>query len=207
MSYETLLEITEKRRSIRKFTDKPVSRDDIEKIVQIGLQAPCGFNAQMWEMVVVDDLGMRDEIAECLLDITRNAKTAKGFAAAPVFLLLYGDERVRQYGPPPKSDDKWWEFTLNASLGSAFMNMQLAATSLGLGSMWVSSGRSPKAQEKVSELLNLPPYLKLYELLAIGYPDMKPGKKKLRELSDVIHYNGAENYRSDDQIKKWFLPE
>jgi nitroreductase len=206
MNYESLLEIAENRRSIRKFTDQPVSRDDVEKIVQVGLKAPCGFNAQMWEMVVVDDLAMRNEIAGCLLDIVRNAKTAKGFADAPVFLILYGDDRVRQYGPPPKSDDNWWDFTLNASLCSAFMNMQLAATSLGLGSMWVSSGRNPQAQEKFRELLNLPPYLKLYELLAIGYPDTKPGKKKLRALSDVLHYNGDDNYRSDEEVEKWFKP-
>jgi nitroreductase len=207
MSYETLLDIAEKRRSIRKFSDKPVSRDDIKKIVKVGMEAPCGFNGQMWEMVVVDDLALRDEIAEFLLDIVRNAKTAKGFADAPVFLLLYGDERARQYGPPPKSDDSWWDFTLNATLGSAFMNMQLAATSLGLGSMWVSSGRNPKAQEKFAELLNLPPSLKLYEVLALGYPDITPGKKKLRDIADVLHFNGDDNYRSDDEVRKWFCPE
>lgn len=205
MDYDTLLKITENRRSIRKFSDKPVSRADIEKIVQIGMMAPSGFNAQPWEIVVVDDLGLRDEIAQYLLDGIGSGKTSKGFVNAPVFLMLYGDERTRKFGPAAKiGEDEWWEFVLNASLGSAFMSIQLAASSLGLGSMWVSAYRNPEVDNRARKLLNIPSHLKLYEMLAIGYPGMRPGKKKLRELSGVVHFNRADNYRSADDIEKWF---
>lgn len=201
--YETLMEITKNRRSIRKFSDRPVPREEIEKIVQIGMMAPSGFNAQMWEMIVVDDSSLREQITDLLL--SGLGKTSKGFTSAPVYLLMYADERVRQYGPAGRAgDDAWWEFTLNSSMSCSFMSMQLAASSLGLGSMWVSAFRNPAVEGPTRELLNIPPHLRVYEMLAIGYPGMKPGKKKLRELSDTLHFNRAENYRSQKELHRWF---
>lgn len=203
MSYETLLEITQNRRSIRKFNDKPVAREDIEKIVEIGMVAPSGFNGQMWEMVVVDDNGIRDQITKLLL--AGLGKTSRGFVSAPVFLLMYGDERIRKYGPVARVDnDAWWEFTLNVSMSNAFMSMQLAASSLGLGTMWVSAFRNPAVDGPTKELLNIPAHLRIFEMLAIGHPGMKAGKKKMRELSDTLHFNRAENYRTQEDLDNWF---
>lgn len=205
MLYKSMAEITANRRSIRKFTEESVSRQDIEKIVKIGMQAPSGFNAQPWEVVVVDDSKLRDEIAGHILDGIGEGKTSKGFVNAPVFMMLYGDERTRAYGPAAKiGNDKWWEFVLDASQGSALMSMQLAASSLGLGSMWVSAFRNPEVDKRIRKLLNIPSHLKIYEMLAIGHPGMKPGKKKMRELSDVLHYNSDDNYRTAEDIEKWF---
>lgn len=203
MSYETLLQIAENRRSIRKFSDKPVLRSDIEKIIQIGMMAPSGFNAQPWEIVVVDDKQLQGKITDLLLEGL--GKTSRGFISAPVYLIMYADERVRKYGPAAKIDnDAWWEFTLNTSLSCAFMNMQLATSSLGLGSMWVSAFRNPNVDQPTRDLLNIPKHLRVYEMLAIGHPDMDPGKKKLRNISDVVHFNRADNYRSVDELEEWF---
>ncbi len=203
MSYETFLEISKNRRSIRKFTDVPVSRVDIEKIVYAGMMAPSGFNSQPWEVVIVDENKLRNKVTDLLLKGI--GKSSRGFTNAPVYIFVYGDERVRKYGPATKiEDDAWWEFTLNSSLNCAFMSMQLAASSLGLGSMWVSAFRTPEVDQPVREFLNIPSHLKVYEMLAIGHPGMEGGKKKLRELSDVIHFNGADNYRNADDIEKWF---
>ncbi len=205
MDYEILSKITANRRSIRKFKEDAVSRDYIEKIVKIGMQAPSGFNAQPWEIVVIDDKELRNEITQYLLDGIGEGKTSKAFRKAPVFIILYGDERTRDYGPAGKKDnDKWWEFTLNTSLGCSFMSMQMAASSLGLGSMWVSAFRNPDVDSRARKLLKIPEHLKVYEMMAIGYPDMKPGTKKLRELTDVIHYNQDENYRTNDDLENWF---
>ncbi|WP_372713874.1 nitroreductase family protein, partial [Ilyobacter sp.] len=79
-------------------------------------------------------------------------------------------------------------------LASAFMSMQLAATSLGLASMWVSAFRNPKVEKKTKELLGIPEYLEIFEMMAVGYTDMNPSPKKVKDLSEVIHYNRADNY-------------
>lgn len=203
MSYEKFLELATNRRSIRKFSDKPVPREELEKVVQAAMHSPSGFNSQPWEMVVVDDDALRNQITETLL--AGLGKTSRGFISAPVYIFLYGDERVRQFGPAAKvADDDWWDFTLSGSLSCSFMHMQLAATSLGLGSMWVSAFRDPKVEEPTRKLLNIPPHLKLYEMLAIGYPGMNAGKKKMRDISNVVHYNQASNYRSAEDLDSWF---
>lgn len=205
MNYEILSDIAATRRSIRKFEDTPVSRKDIEKIVKIGMQAPSGFNAQMWDVVVVDNLTLRDEISGYILDGIGNGKTSKGFRTAPVFILLYGDERTRQYGPAAKKgDDNWWEFTRTASLSSAFMSMQLAAASLGLGTMWVSAFRNQQVDSRTKSLLSIPPHFKVFEMMALGHPAIKPGQKRLRQVSDIIHYNQSKNYRTKEDLDNWF---
>jgi hypothetical protein len=90
------------------------------------MMAPSRFNAQMWEMVMVDDNHFRTQITE--LQLSGLGKSSKGFINAPVYLLMYFDERVRKYGPETKkNNDAWWEFTLNSSMSCAFMPMQLAA--------------------------------------------------------------------------------
>lgn len=137
-----------------------------------------------------------------------NGKTSKGFVNAPAFIILYGDKRVRKYGPPTRiGNDDWWKFTFEASLNNAFMSMQYAATSLGLGSMWVSAFRDPEVADTVQELLNIPSHFQVYEMLALGQPDIKITKKKLRDVSDVLHYNMADNYRSDEEVEQYFLPK
>jgi len=208
MNYQAMLETATHRRSIRKFKTDPVARKDIEKLISVGMLAPSAFNAQMWEMVVIDDKVLRDEISTVLIESIGGAKTARGFVGAPVFLILYGDERARAYGPPAKTaDDAWWQFSLNASLGNAFMCMQLAAASLGLGTMWVSAFRNPEVEHKARQLLNIPDHLKAYEMMAIGYPDVKTGRKKLREINDAVHFNRADNYRTGEELDHWFNPK
>ena len=205
MDYETLLKIAINRRSIRKFKEDTVLRDDIEKIVKVGMQAPSGFNSQPWDIVVVDDKTLNDKISQYILDGIGKGKTSKGFSSAPVFIILYGDSRIRDYAPAnKKEDDQWWEFTFKSSLCNAFMCMQMAASSLGLGSMWVSAFRNPEVDKRTKELLKIPLHFKVFEMMAIGHPAIKPGKKKLRELSNIIHYNQDDNYRAREDLDKWF---
>lgn len=205
MEYQTIAEVAQRRRSIRKFTDDPVSREKLEKIVNVGMHAPSAFNAQMWEMVAVDDAELRSEITQYILDGMAGSKGSKGFKTAPVFLLVYGDERTRSYGPAHlNGNEAWWEFSLNTTLACSFMNMQLAATSLGLGSMWVSAFRNPTVQQRTRQLLDIPDHLRLFEMMAVGYPAIRPGKKKMRSLDTVLHYNRATNYRTAEELEAWF---
>jgi nitroreductase len=216
MSYEAFIDLAKKRRSIRKFKPDPVTDDEINKILEAASFAPSGFNCQLWEFVVVRKQDYRKAIAGFIKDAQPKRKEgqpppppgATGFATAPAFILLYGDPRVRKYGPPHvRQEDTYWEFIKSASLSCAFEHMALAAAGLGLGSMWVSAFHRLKGvDEKTRELLNIPDYLELFETMAVGHADIKPAPKRMWPLDKLTHLDksGDNEFKSTEDLEAWF---
>jgi nitroreductase len=216
MSYEAFIDLAKKRRSIRKFKPDPVTDDEINKILEAASFAPSGFNCQLWEFVVVRKQDYRKAIAGFIKDAQPKRKEgqpppppgATGFATAPAFILLYGDPRVRKYGPPHvRQEDTYWEFIKSASLSCAFEHMALAAAGLGLGSMWVSAFHRLKGvDEKTRELLNIPDYLELFEMMAVGHADIKPAPKRMWPLDKLTHLDksGDNEFKSTEDLEAWF---
>jgi nitroreductase len=213
MSYEAFIELAKQRRSIRKFKPDTVTDDEIKKILEAGSLAPSGFNCQLWEFVVVRNQEYREAIAGFIKDAQPKRKEgqppgATGFATAPTFILLYGDPRVRKYGPPHvRQEDTYWEFIKSASLACAFEHMALAAAGLGLGSMWVSAFHRLKVvDEKTRELLNIPDYLELFEMMAVGHSDIEPAAKRMWPLDKLTHWDKSEDndFKSVKELEAWF---
>jgi nitroreductase len=75
---------------------------------------------------------------------------------------------------------------VNYSIAAAIQNMMLMATSLGVGSLWIS----PLSTEEIKKLLKIPETLQLVTLVALGYPaDDQTGKATRKPLEKMIHYN------------------
>ena len=216
MSYDAFIELARQRRSIRKFKPDPVTDDEINKILEAASLAPSGFNCQLWEFIVVRKQEYREAIAGFIKDAQPKRKEgqpppppgATGFATAPAFILLYGDPRVRKYGPPHvRQEDSYWEFIKSASLACAFEHMALAAAGLGLGSMWVSAfHRLKSVDEKTRELLNIPDYLELFEMMAVGHADIEPTPKRMWPLDKLTHWDKSEDneFKSVEDLEAWF---
>jgi nitroreductase len=206
--YESFMKLLKDRRTIRKFLPDELPEGHVEKIIEAARLAPSGFNSQPWETVVVKDPSVKDQVTRILQgkeDVS--AISRKGFAAAPVYIFFFGDTRLRSWAPGPvKKDEETWNYIFNASLAAGFEHMHLAAASLGLGAMWVTASRMNGASEKVKTLLELPDYLYLFEMLALGYPNQTPVKKKLRSLDSMIHYDtcGASGFRSVEALERYF---
>lgn len=223
MEYEGFLELVKTRRSYWEFRPDPVSDEDIAKIVDAARYAPSGFNSQPWEFVVIKEQELREGVIAAIADHGRppgpkpggpppprpgaGRKDPMGFKTAPVFIILYGDTRVRDFGPPGmQHDDRRWQFTFMSSLAIAYQYMHLAATSLGLQSKWVSAVSSPTVEERLRELLGIPEEFVAYDLMALGYSDFQPPPKKMRELSKVLHLDKCDegDFRSEQEIKEYF---
>jgi len=101
-----------------------------------------------------------------------------GFKSAPVFILLCGIETGRSLSLMVYQ--RWRHEVFISNLASAFLCMQLAAKSLGLGSQWFLP-RQPdgRGSEKVSRY---PEKLKIYDMMAVGYPayQLDPGLQEYR---------------------------
>jgi len=128
------------------------------------------------------------------------------FTDAPVFIILFGDTRVRDFGPSME-DQRWNElFTSNLALG--FHNMLLAATTLRLGAQWVSMVANQGLAPKIKKILGVPDFMKLFAMIALGYPDMEPIPKKMRSLDKMIHYDNCteKDFRTIDEVRDFCAP-
>jgi len=208
MNYESFLDLVKTRRTIRKFKTDAISSEDLDKIMETVRWAPSGFNSQPWEIVVVQDADTKDVITQHLQGKDDVASISrKGFAKAPVYLFLFGDNRVRPWAPSVvRDDEELWRYIMDATLGPAYQHMHLAASSLGIGTMWITASRMPDIEQKIRETLNIPDHLVLFEMMAIGYPDHTPPEKKVRTLDDFVHYEacGDREFRTEKNIETFF---
>jgi len=213
MEYEDFLELAKKRRTSWEFRSDPIPDDIIEKIVDAARYAPSGFNSQPWEFVVIKEQELRNKIIDIFAahlpsqGVKPGTKDPMGFRTAPVFIVLYGDTRVRPFAPPPvKRDDDKWSAVLISSLAISYQYMHLAAASLGLATRWVSAINMSPIEKKMKALLGIPEEFMTYDMMALGTSDFQPSEKKMRALSEVIHYGqcGQKDFRTDEEIKTYF---
>ena len=138
------------RRNVREYTDQPIARGDLERILEAGRRAPSASNWQPWNFVVVTDPAQLADLAAAWPQggrhIARSVATIAIVASAP--------EGARQRD------------LLQYDLGQATANMMLTAADLGIG-----SGHSAVAdQEQAQRALGFPDgYFAAY-LIGLGYP-------------------------------------
>ncbi len=156
-----LFETIEKRHSYRgNFTDSPVSRDELIKIVNAGLAAPSGCNKQTTEFVIVDDKRLVSEIAKL-----PGARPAVQTAQAFILCIINKD-------PEPVFEDLSFEVE---DCAAAVQNILLAIADLGYGSVWIDGWlRREGRNEKIGELIGLPSSKVVRVLLPVGEPAEEP---------------------------------
>ncbi len=148
-------DIVQKRRSIRRFTEIPVTDDELHTILRAALMSPTGHSQRGWQFVVVKDPLTLTELAKC--------KTAGGdfIASAPVAIVVAYDA---------SATDVWVE---DASI--AAVTMQYQATELGLGSCWSqirlrNNAEDKPASEVIKTMLRLPDTWEVECIIAVGHP-------------------------------------
>jgi nitroreductase len=149
------------RRSIRKYSSKPLPRETIEDIIRAGMNAPSAGNEQPWHFVVIN----RRKILEEIPSVHPHAEMVK---QAPVAILVCGDLLMEKH-------EGFWVQDCSA----ATENMLLAAASLGLGSFWLGVYPRQDRVEGLRRLLNLPDHIVPFSLLPIGYPAEKNPEERI----------------------------
>lgn len=144
------------RVSVRRFTDIPVSDEELTAILHAGMAAPTGVNKQPWEFIVVDNPDLLKQLAEVL-------PYAKMTAHAPLAIIVCGNkERFL-----PGIDGNLWEQDCSA----ATENILLAAHALGLGGVWTCLYPHEDRIDPVKEILNIGDNLIPFNLIPIGHPE------------------------------------
>lgn len=154
------------RTSVREYTDKPVSRELLEKLVDAGRMAPSARAVEPWEFVVITDREKIDKIAS----IAPNGKFLK-LAQAAIIVICAETKYFIEDGC------------------AATENILLQAVDLGLGTCWIAGNKKPYADDILS-MLNAPAETKLVSIISIGWPKQSTTHKKNRSLEDVLHWGG-----------------
>ncbi len=141
------------RRSIRKYQDKPVEQEKIDRLLRAAMQAPSAKNQQAWEFIVVND-------KQKLMELSNVSPYAKMLQLAPLAFVLLGNEDQM------KVPEKWQQ-----DLAAANQNMLLEAVNLDLGAVWLGVYPDIDRVNFISNLFDLPDNIKVFSIVVVGYPD------------------------------------
>ena len=141
------------RRSIRRFEDKPIEKEKLERIVRAGMQAPSAHNRQPWEFLVITDKETKNAVSK----MTPYSGMA-AFAGAVIIVLMNkitGDFENNEF--------------IQQDLGACTQNILLQIVEEGLGGCWI--GTYPKAEnvKNVKEYFKLPEHIEPFSIIALGY--------------------------------------
>lgn len=157
------LETIYQRTSVRSYTAEPVAQEILVELVKAGMAAPTGSNKQPWEFVIIQD--------RAILDILGTIKPPVG--KAPAAIVVLGDSTI---------SGSW---VLDCS--AATENILLAATSLGLGTVWTGAYGNSKFEELLKETLSLPDGIMPLSVIAVGYADGTPTPKD-KYVESKVHF-------------------
>jgi nitroreductase len=149
------LETIYTRRSIRKYADKKVPDEIIEKLLKAGMSGPSAVNEQPWHFIIVKDKKLLEEIPKA----SPYAQMAKEAALA---IIVCGDLKLQ------KIEGLWSQDCCIAA-----QNILLAAHALGLGAVWTAAYPLPDRVENLQKLFNIPKNIIPLCVIPIGYPAEK----------------------------------
>jgi nitroreductase len=170
-----VLEAIKTRRSIRRYKSRPVPEEILKEVLSAARLAPSGNNAQPWRFIIVTD-------EELKLKLVQACKGQKFIAEAPIVIVGCGFP-----------DDAY--ATIGGYMNGCYMDVAiamdhliLAATSAGLGTCWIGAFK----EEKVKEVLSIPPDVKVVALTPLGYPEESPQKQTRKDLAELVCYDKFE---------------
>ncbi len=159
-----------KRRSIRRFLDKPVEKEKIERILKAGMQAPSAHNNQRWEFIVVDDQAKKDAVSIM-------SPWSGMVAKAPISIIVLGKHN-------DESLNNWFA----QDLGACVENILLQIVEEGLGGCWMGFYPDMDRVKMLADCFEVPEGIMPFCVIALGYSE---DENRFIDRSDMskVHYN------------------
>jgi len=170
------------RRSVRRFQDKPVPYDVLEKCVDAGRLAPSAKNRQLCEFIIVNDEQLLPRVFDCLTGLFGQLRTRGGLSSSSApkayIAILINSALETEFAATRR--------VTTYDVGMSAENMMLVALEQGIGTCAMLSF----LEDKLKPILNVPDNYDIDLLVALGYPDESP----VMEVS-----NGLIGYRVDEK--------
>jgi nitroreductase len=158
------------RRSVRKYSDRPVEDDKLAAVLEAGRIAPSASNAQDWRFIVVRD-------AETRAALPAACRNQKFVGEAPVVIVACSTN-------PTRKMSCGWE-AAPVDLAIAVDHMTLVARALELGTCWIGAFE----QDKVKAVLGVPEDVSVVTLTPLGYTDAWPEARPRKPIEEVVCYD------------------
>lgn len=164
-----LMDAIRNRRSIRDYLPRPVPREILWEVLEAGRLAPSARNQQEWRYIVVEDQVRRERLMAA-------ASYQTFVAAAPVVLVACAetDARYMQCG----------QLAYPIDVAISIDHLTLKAVEEGLGTCWIGAFD----EAKVKEILNIPPQIRVVELITLGYPASIPKPRPRKNLAEIVRF-------------------
>lgn len=175
----TVSECIKNRRSIRRFTDQPVSHELLAQVVETASFAPSWKNTQITRYIAVEG-EKKAALAKCT-DWSGNTTIMDGAPMVIAVTLIKGRCGYERDGSFSTSKGDHWQMYDTGVASEAFC---LAAYEKGLGTVIMGLFD----EEAASKLLELPEDRELAALIAIGYPDETPAAPKRKAIEELLSY-------------------
>ena len=170
------------RRSVRSFTEQPVSRELLTDIIEAASFAPSWKNTQTARYVVIEDRELINRLADdCVLGFEHNAKIMKNSAAVILLTCVKGRSGCERDGSFTTSKGDRWEMF---DAGVAAQTFCLAAHEKGLGTVIMGIFD----EDKVIETAEIPEGQSVSAIIAIGHPAVSPEAPKRKDVSELITF-------------------
>ncbi len=154
------------------FLNQPIPDEDIRKMIDAGIRAPSGMNAQTTSFVVVTDPALRTEIAEVV--------PTPAVQTAPVILAVLTEHVVTPCGLAFEIED----------YAASTQNILLAAAALGYGTVWMDGKlKSESVNARIREILNVPEGKHVRCILPVGVPAETGRQNERKSFEERCTYN------------------
>lgn len=173
-----LIDLVKERRSVRRFQEKSIPDEMMTDLLEAVRWSPSWGNTQCWEVVVVKDNQVKDQLKEV---VSPKNPATKAVASAPVVFALcgkknragfYKDTAVTKFG-------EWMMF----DLGIAAQSLCLTAHALGLGSVIVGS----MDHDAAGKILKMPSDCEMVVLIPVGFPEKISSPPKRKDVNEFTH--------------------
>lgn len=168
----SVFEAIKNRRSVRAFSNQPVSDEEVEKLIEAARWAPSAGNLQPWEFIVVREPEIKHDLCEAAGDQTF-------IEEAPVVVVVCAD--------PQRSAKGYGSRGINLyclqDTAAATQNMLLTAQAMGLATCWVGAFH----EEEAKKVLKIPDGVRPVAIVPVGHAAEKPRVRPRRLLSAIVH--------------------
>jgi nitroreductase len=185
--YSTISFLIKRRRSVRKYLQKEVPWEVIERVLESTKYAPSAGNYQPWEFVVVRNEGTRKALIQCCFNQTWMAEAPVMIVACTNMRLaaaVFGERGAKLYG--------------TQAVSAAIENMIITAESLDLATCWVGAF----SEGMVSQILQCPEYARPCAIITMGYPCGETPAPPKQSIQEYVHLENFGNSLLDIQVAK-----